>query len=165
MRLAALLCALACGCGARSSYPPTRTVRAELVLRYRDGYELVAADRVVARSLAWRGLAGFVRCVPDAHAHATSAARHGRAAIALGALAITFGSLGLAGLTAAAADHDDAARLGVWLGSGFGLGVLGALGGWLSRLERNRANGHAVDAMNFYDDAVGSVGGACDGAR
>jgi hypothetical protein len=50
----------------------------------------------------------------------------------------------------------------IWLGAGVGTAGLAVLAGGLSRLLRNRANGQAVDAMNIYNDSVGSLGATCD---
>jgi hypothetical protein len=155
----ALVAVLVVGC-AHTDYRPQVVARGELVLQQHGQLEMVAAHRRVARALDWRGLEPFVRCVPAAQAHAQKAARDGRASRVLawvgGALAVaSLGSLG--GLADADVNHKIA-----WLGAGGAVAIVGTTLAGVSRLERNRANGHAVDALNYYNDAVGSRGTVCE---
>ena len=138
---------------------PAMVAPGELVLRQRrGGLDVSAAQGRVARSIEWRGLEAFVRCVPEAQRHARKARRDGRASLAL---AIVGGSLGVASLGALGGLADEQHRFD-WLGAAAGAAALGAIAAGLSRLYRNRANGHAVDALDFYNDAVGARGAVCD---
>ena len=59
----------------------------------------------------------------------------------------------------------DQPRLWYWVGGGLALATVGAVLSGLGQRMRNSANGHAIDAMNFYNDAVGSLGATCDDLR
>lgn len=149
--------AAASGC-ATSNYAPQVVARGELTVRYDGGFELAAAGRPVAKGLTYRGLDHYVRCVPEAHKHAQQAHTAGGAAIAMSVLG---GLLGAAGLTSiiALVDTDHWKQ---WLGGGMGAATLGLTFSILSWRYKNHANGHAIDAMNFYNDSVGSLGATCD---
>ncbi|MSP58913.1 MAG: hypothetical protein EXR72_00990 [Myxococcales bacterium] len=158
------------GCVGSTYYTPQVVARGELTLRYDGGYEMVAGGRTVARSLPWRGLAEHVRCVPEAALQAREASHSGRSAIALSVIGALFAGAGIAvGATGAIVEYGvrppeteaRASSLLPWLGAGVGSLLVGALFAGLGRLHRNRANGHAVDAMNYYNDAVGSLGATC----
>ena len=144
-----------------TQYTPQVVARGELTLQNRDGLEMRAAGRRVARALSWNGLDRYVGCVPPAREHAVAARQNGRASTALAVLGGTFGVLALGGLVGIA-DRD---HLWQWLGGGVGAGALGAIFAGTSQLLRNRANGHAVDAMNYYNGAVGSLGATCEDLR
>jgi len=148
------------GC-ADTHYTPLVVARGELILSNHDGLQLHAGGHRVARAMSWRGLDRFVRCVPRAHENAAAAERDGSASVALAWLGGSFGVLALGGLVGVA-DQD---HLWEWLAGGVASGVLGLAFAASSRMLRNRANGHAVDAMNFYNDAVGSLGATCDDLR
>lgn len=165
-----LLCALAGtglltpGC-ATTQYEPQVVARGELTLRYRGGFELWGGGRRVARGLTYRGLPEYVRCVPQAQEHARGAVRDGRTAVATMALGSSFGALALGGLSGVLIDKDLGSTFWAITGAGLTLAVSGAIFAGLSRSYRNRANGQAVDAMNFYNDSVGSLGASCDDLR
>ncbi|MFO0577612.1 MAG: hypothetical protein U1A78_26710 [Polyangia bacterium] len=148
------------GCGA-TFYTPQVVARGELTLRYDHGFELVAGGQRVAKGLSYRGLTDYVRCVPMAEQHARSAQRNGSAAITLSVLGALIGVSGLTGLVGI---WDEPNRYS-WVGGGIGLGALGATLALLSWRYKNHANGHAVDAMNYYNDAVGSLGATCADLR
>jgi hypothetical protein len=158
-----LACMIAAGC-ATTHYEPQLVARGELTLRYQDGFEVWAGGAPVARGLRWEGLPAFVRCVPAARAQAEQAVRAGRAAVALSWLGGILGVAGFGGLVGAVADGEQD-HLGYWLGAGVGAAVAGTLLAGFGRLYKNRANGHAVDATHFYNDAVGSLGATCDDLR
>jgi hypothetical protein len=153
----ALLLLMLAGC-TNTHYTPQVLARGELVLRNRSGLEMHAGGRRVARGIKWNGLGEFVRCVPQAHEHATRAHKSGRASLALAVVGGTLGVIALGGLVGFADDN----HLWEWLASGISVGVVGAIFSGTSQLLRNRANGQAVDAMNYYNDAVGSLGATCD---
>jgi hypothetical protein len=148
------------GCGA-TFYTPQVVARGELTLRYSHGFELVAGGQRVAKGLSYRGLADYVRCVPMAEQHARSAQSNGGAAITLSVLGALIGISGLTGLVGI---WDEPNRYS-WVGGGIGLGALGATLAILSWRYKNHANGHAIDAMNYYNDAVGSLGATCADLR
>jgi hypothetical protein len=148
------------GC-ATTRYEPRVVARGELTLRYRGGFELWAGEQRVARSLTWKGLDAYVRCVEPARVHAAEAARAGRASIALSAVGGALGVASLGGLYGLADD----ANVGAWLGGGIGVAAVGLAFVIAGRVYHNRANGHAVDAHNYYNDAVGALGASCDDLR
>jgi hypothetical protein len=144
------------GC-AETNYAARVVARGELTLRYHGAYEMWAAGQKVSQGLGWSGLESYVGCVDAARQHAAEARKAGRAAIGLSAAGGTFGVIALGGL-AGFADPD---RQWIWLGSGLGLAALGIVLAGSGRAMRNRANGHAIDAMNYYNDSVGSLGATC----
>ena len=155
--LALLALLLVFGC-ARTHYQPSVVARAELVLRHGAQLEMWAGGKRVARGLAWRDLGSFVRCVPDAKRHAVQARADGRTSLAL---AILGGSLGALSLSSLAGVLDEKDPLN-WIGTGIVVAGLGVAMAGSSIIFRNSANGHAVDALNLYNDAVGSIGASCD---
>jgi hypothetical protein len=154
MRILMLL--LLAGC-THTHYTPQVLARGELFLQNRGGLEMHAGGRRVARGITWSGLGEYVRCVPRAKQLADGAQKNGRISKAFAIVGGTLGVLALGGLVGFA-DRD---HLWEWLGGGVGVGVVGAIFSGTSQLLRNRANGQAVDAMNYYNDSVGSLGATC----
>lgn len=152
---------LVVGC-ASTSYTPQVVARGELTLQSRKGLEMQAGGRVVSRATSWEGLDQYVGCVAQAREHANLARHNGRAATAMAVIGSSLGVLAIGGLVGGLTDRD---HLWEWLGAGVGSGTLGAVFSGTSYLLRNRANGHAVDALNYYNDAVGSLGATCDDLR
>jgi hypothetical protein len=149
------------GCGhATTSYPPQLVARDELVLRYDDAFEMWGGGRLVARGPGYEGLPQFVGCVPKAKEHALQARDEANTSTVYAGLAIGLGTAALGGL-AGFAFKDKPTTQGIIFGAGISSGVLGIIFGALSRQGRNNANGHAVDAMNYYNDEVGSQGKKC----
>jgi hypothetical protein len=148
------------GCAAVGpAYQPRLVARGELTLGYDGRFEMYAGDRPLTQGLRWDGLEGYVRCVPAAARQAQGASSSGTAAIVLAALGGSLGLVSLGGLAGFAVD--DGKHLAAFLGTGVGLAVVGTLLAGLSRQLRNQANGQAVDAMNLYNDSVGSLGATC----
>lgn len=156
----ALVSALAAAGCASTSYQPQLVARGELTLRYHQGYEMYAAGREVAHGPGWRGLAEHVRCVPRARELAEEARAKGRSGAAASIVGATLGVVALGGLYGVFVDENQ----GRWafLGGGLGVAVGGLVAAIASRALRNGANGRAVDAMNFYNDSVGSLGATCE---
>jgi hypothetical protein len=149
--------ALVGGC-AETQYPPQVVARGELTLRYHGAYEMWGGGRRVARGLGWAGLTEYVGCVPAARAHAMAARSAGRAALGLSIAGGVIGGAALGGLIGLVdTDHQ-----WQWLGGGLAMAAAGVVLAGIGRMERNAANGHAVDAMNHYNDAVGALGATCD---
>ena len=158
----ALLAALPLHSGcATTSYTPTLVARGEITLRYENRFALVAGQKPLSHGLLYKGLPEYVRCVPEAARHAQQAQQSGRGAIALSVLGAVLGVGGLGGLYGLY-DRDN---LLPWLAGGVGLGIVGATLAGLSYRLKNHANGHALDAVNYYNDAVGSLGATCDDLR
>lgn len=145
------------GC-ASTRYAPQVVARGELTLRYDSGFELWAGQQQVSSGLSWGGLRRFVRCVPAAEEHARKARSSGTAAVAMSTFGVIFG----AGSFIAGAGINDAENRWSWIGAGVASAVLGLVFAITARALKNSANGHAVDAMNYYNDAVGSLGATCD---
>jgi hypothetical protein len=159
--VAVILCVTVGGCAASSSYVPQVTARGEIVLRYDNAFEAWSAGKRVARGLRWRGLTDFVRCVPPARDEARGAEAAGARAIGFSAVGGALGVLALGGLYGLA----DTNHEWQWLGAGLGSAAAGLLFASLGRMSRNIANGRAVDAINLYNDAVGSLGATCSDLR
>lgn len=155
-----VLSAAACS-STSSQYRPQLTAAGELTLSY-EGKAFVArrGDREVARGRGWQGLAHEVRCVPMAHRLALEAAADGRTALGL---AVSGGVLG--GVAPAALlgflSSDVTTRISL-LAAGVGVAITGTILAALSNRYKNRSNGKAVDAINFYNDEQGAWGGSCD---
>jgi hypothetical protein len=152
---------LLAGCAESTSYVPRVVARGEVTLRYRDGFEAWAGGVPIARGLRWRGLESYVGCVASAREHAAAAANAGDRAIGFSIAGGILGGLAIGGLIGVI----DEGHRWEWLGAGLGSATLGAIFAGSGRLYRNRANGHAVDAINFYNDAVGSLGATCADLR
>ncbi|HMU40171.1 MAG TPA: hypothetical protein PKE31_14280 [Pseudomonadota bacterium] len=144
------------GC-ATTQYSSQLVARGELLLSYDGGFVMQAGGKKVAQGLSYRGLERFVSCVPEAKQHARSAQRHGGAAIALSVLGISLSVASLGSL----AGLGDSDHMWAWLGGGLATGAVGLTLSSLSWREKNQANGHALDALNYYNDAVGSLGATC----
>jgi hypothetical protein len=158
VRLALLAtCVAAVGC-AQTSYAPRVVARGELTLRYHHAaYEMWAGGRQVSRGLPWKGLEPYVACVEPAREHARQAREAGRAVLPLAIVGGSLGILSLGGFVGFA----DTSHEWQWLGGGIAVAGVGVALAATSRLLRNRANGNAVDAMNFYNDSVGALGATC----
>jgi hypothetical protein len=160
--LALLAGAASAGCTFEPSiHAPKYVEQHELVLTYDDGYVLSAEGRKVAEGYRYDGLTDYVWCVPQAREHASAAEADGAAAVPLqiagGVLAFA-GLGGLAGLGYLDKNGELAAAL---LLGGFATQLVGLALVAAGAQEKVSANGHAVDAMNYYNDAVGSHGGSC----
>lgn len=156
------------GCMA-TSYQPQALSQDELYLQFRgyQGLEIRTRTRRIAReATSFVGLPHHVRCVPKARQHANAAVRLGVTRHFFTAFAV--GSA-LAGIIHPAItfsqplvkDQDVSLdRLFVLYGSG-SLIVL-----WMRDFFiRPHALGHAVDAVNHYNDARGSIDESCDVQR
>jgi hypothetical protein len=152
------------GCASGTTrYSPVLLARGELVLSYEEGLYISAAGQPVARGSRYDGLSSFVRCVPNAHRHAEAAEAAGTQAFAFSVTGVGLSITGLGGLAGLAFTDNQTVMLAL-LGSGIGVEVLGLVFAALGRASKISAMGHAVDAVNYYNDAVGSVGGSCSDA-
>lgn len=114
----------------------------------------VGRSQVTSSLTGYYGLREPVACVPRAALHAKRAAQLYGGGIGL---AVAAGLLSVVQFGLIAKDEGLSSRA-------FGVGVV-ALGAAVSSTSlRYRALGHAVDAMNYYNDAVGSLGHACQGS-
>jgi hypothetical protein len=153
------------GCGAATTRYDARVVApGELTLRYNDGIEFWSAGRPVARGLGYHGLPEFVRCVPRAKEHALAARSSGAAGVTLSVFGGVLAVGGLGGLGGLAVEDKNRPLANGLLMAGVGAEVLGLILAGIGRQYKVNANGHAVDAMNFYNDQVGSLGGSCSQA-
>lgn len=130
----------------------------ELVLTYDGRYTLSAHGQVVAKGYDYEGLTDYVRCVPEAEQHARKAESVGSSAVPLQTAGIVTSVAGLGGLSGLAfINKDGNTAAGLILG-GLAVQAVGLLLVGLGAQSKVSANGHAVDAMNHYIDAVGSHG-------
>jgi hypothetical protein len=154
--------ALLCACAPTSAvYVPRVVAKDELTADY-DGHRFAVWARggQVARGLGWRGLTRHVRCVPPAKAAAETAERAGARAIAFSVVGGVLGGGSLTAFAAFASPRVDV-RVGVLLG-GVALAAIGTVFAALAYRDKNVSNGSAFDAMNYFNDAVGSYGASCD---
>jgi hypothetical protein len=155
-----------CAHGA-TAYTPVLRARGELVLSYDDGFTMSAGGREVASGSTWYGLTDNVRCVRKARDHAESAEQAGSAALGLTytGMILAFSSLsslgGLYFLDPPSGEPNYGLTGGI-LAAGLGVSVTGLILAAIGKHEKTVANGHSLDAMNYYNDAVGSRGGTCD---
>ncbi|XXY53632.1 hypothetical protein WME91_21080 [Sorangium sp. So ce269] len=164
--IALLACVLGCahlGCThGHTRYSPRVVARGELTASYDDGFTLWAGGQKVAESYGYDGLERFVRCVPEAREHARQASQSGRSATTLSTLGVVLGVGSLGGLSGLYFHDKDEVAMGAILGTGVAVAVTAVVLGALSRPAKERAHGHALDAMNYYNDSVGSLGATCD---
>lgn len=150
------------GCGGQTQYAARIVAPGELTLRYDEKMVIYAGHERLTEGPRYDGLDHYVRCVPTAYEHARYARKHGRARRGL---AWAGGTLGVASLGSlgglALFEENRSAAFGI-LGIGLGVAVLGIVLAGASRSAGNQAHGNAIDAMNYYNDAVGSLGGSCD---
>ncbi|MEZ4452111.1 MAG: hypothetical protein R3B09_21785 [Nannocystaceae bacterium] len=162
-RLASAL-ALALGltaCSGQSQVAPRSVAPGELTLRYNDGMVIYAGHEPLTRGPGYRGLEGYVRCVPRAAEHARYARRYGRARKGLAWAGGTLGVASLGSLGGFALFEEDRSAAFAILGVGLGVAIVGIVLAGASRSAGNQAHGNAIDALNYYNDAVGSLGGSC----
>lgn len=155
---------IGCGHGA-TRYTPQLRARGELVLSYDDGFTMEAEGREIASSSSWSGLRDYVECVPKAEDHADSAEYYGSSALGLTYTGAIVGLAGLGGLSGIYFFTDDGGQdygtgAAVLLG-GLALSAIGFIMAAVGKHHKTLASGHALDAMNYYNDAVGSRGGTC----
>jgi hypothetical protein len=160
-RVVGLAAVIAGACGAQTKYTPTMVAPGELTLRYDDGLEVWAGRAALATAPRFSGLAETVECVPRAREHAQRAAAEGRRATGLAWAGGVLGVSALGGLSGLAFLERDRVLAFSLLGAGVALGITGVVLAASSLGPKNRANGHAVDAVNFYNDEIGSLGGTC----
>jgi hypothetical protein len=162
-RCLALVAALAAaaGCSTTSTaYKPTQPVSSELRLAYSDGVEVWSGNKQIATGHRYDGLEAAVACVPEAKSHAEAAHRAGVSANVLSGLSIGLAAAGLGGLGGFA--FEDRNTTIAFLSTGVALEVLAIVTGAQSLSQKARAHGNAIDAVNYYNDAVGYTGG-CSG--
>ena len=160
-----LVVALA-GCGsAHTAFRPVRVAPGELTLRYDDGFEIWSGRGLVASGPRYDGLTGFVRCVPDAERHAREAESSGLSASLMSGFSIGFAATGLGGLGGLYWLHKDNTTMAAFLVSGIVLEVGAIALGASSLSAKAEAHGNALDAVNFYNDAVGFQGAGCPAGR
>lgn len=159
----ALACA-ACSTAA-SSYHPVRVLPGELTVHYDEGFEISAGrTRLTGSAERYAGLADFVGCVPAAREHAEAAQSLGTTVGVLKGFSIAFSIGGLGGLAGVAfKGKDDGAMAGL-LVAGIAVELAAVALGAGSLGAKSHAHGHALDAVNLYNDAAGSLGGACPAA-
>jgi hypothetical protein len=150
------------GCSIKpTTVVPRYAASDELVLTYDGRYTLSAHGQVVARGYDYGGLTDYVRCVPEAEQHAREAESNGSIAVPLQTAGIVTSVAGVGGLSGLAfINKDGNTAAGLILG-GLAVQAVGLLLVGLGAQAKVSANGHAVDAMSYYNDAVGSHGYRC----
>ena len=157
-----LLASFTTGCSStHTSFIPSRLANNELVLLYDGRYKMATTSGFATGGYQYPGLTSFVSCVPPAAAHAQAAESWGDAVIPLQAAGITLAVGGIGGAAGIAyLDKNKDLATGLILG-GIGAQVLGLILVSIGAQAKYNANGNAIDAMNYYNDAVGSRGGYC----
>lgn len=149
------------GCGSGLTMVEPRVLAPhELTLRYDNQFQIWSPQGEVASGVTYDGLTDYVHCVPDAKRHAEAAESAGGTAVGLTVSGLVLGVGGLGGL-AGLSYQDKPEVMAAFLLGGIGVEVLGLVLTAVGRTYKVDANGHAVDAMNYYNDAVGSRGGRC----
>lgn len=152
---------LLAGCGSGLTVvQPSVLAPHELYLRYDNEFQIYSPQGEVATGYRYRGLTDYVGCVPKAAEHALEAESAGDTALGLTVAGIGLGVGGLAGLGGLAYENKPEVMAAFLLG-GLGAEILGLVLTAVGRTYKVDANGHAVDALNYYNDAVGSRGGRC----
>ena len=159
--VALLLIAALGGCSATSQYRPRIIAKHELSLAYADGVQIYAGREMLTEAPRFSGLADYVHCVPRAVEHAEDAESAGQAATGLAVAGIVLGAGSLGGLSGLAFVEEDPGKAYAIFGTGIAVALVGMTMALVSRANKNQANGHAVDALNYYNDAVGSRGKRC----
>jgi hypothetical protein len=119
-------------------------------------------NRIIAEGYGYDGLEEFVKCVPEASSHARDASSSGSTAGVLSTLGIVLGVSSLGSLGGLYFYEKDPATMAAILGSGIAVAVTSVVLGAISRKSKEAAHGHALDAVNYYNDAVGSYGATCN---
>jgi hypothetical protein len=122
-----------------------------------------SGDHRVARGPRYEGLSDFVRCVPDALRHSEAAQSAGARAAVLTPLSVGFAIVGLGGLSGLAYRNKDDRAMGALLLGGLALEITAVVLAGNSYAAKWKAQGNAIDAVNFYNDAAGSRGESCAG--
>jgi hypothetical protein len=147
--LVALL-STATACSGTFQYQPVRLARGEMTVRAGaiDTTVFIGGKEVASTLFGYSDLNDAVRCVPRAREHL------GRASLDQGLGLALSGLTGILGLTTLilVAKQDS---------SSFATGTLTAVSLGGSMALRHRALGHSIDAMNYYNDSVGSLGATC----
>lgn len=152
---------LLAGCGSGLTIvQPTVLAPNELYLKYDNEFQVHSPEGEVATGYRYRGLSDYVGCVPQAAHHALEAESAGDTAIGLTVAGIGLGVGGMAGLAGLAYENKREVMAGFLL-AGLGAEILGLVLTAVGRTYKVDANGHAVDAVNYYNDEVGSRGGRC----
>lgn len=149
------------GCGSGLTIVEPRVLGPnELALRYDNEFQVISPQGQVASGVRYDGLTDYVYCVPEAARHAEAAQSAGNTAVGLTVAGIGLGVGGLAGLGGLAySEKPDV--MAAFLLTGLGAEIVGLVLTAVGRTMKVDANGHAVDAVNYYNDAVGSRGGRC----
>lgn len=153
---------------AATAYSPESVASGELVLRVRRSeLEIWAGGpahgtRVARTASAYAGLKDYVTCVPQAEEHANLAHSYGRGGQAASGSATVLIAAGLGLYLAHAVLGSRPSGDPYELDKGMlTLGSLAIAATLVAIPLYNHATGHAVDAVNFYNDDVGSVGATC----
>ena len=142
--------------GCSISYHPVLLARGEMTIKPLPlgGFALRAENRLIAHQWTlYSGLRRYVRCVPSAQIHAKKA--------------YAFGWLWMLSMISAVGSGIGGCAYQITDGGGVPwqtatLGFFSAGSSVLGTYARIQSAGHAVDAMNYYNDAVGSLGATCD---
>ena len=147
------LCLAGCASGP-AVRPPGSPVGPELSWSYRRGMEIWTPQGMLTKGPQYAGLSDFVRCSPQATTEAAEAERYGRQASLLSGLSIGAAVVGLGGLSGLAFNgRDDSAMAGL-LVSGVVVELAAVVLAGNSRYAKVQANGHALDAVNYYNDSI-----------
>lgn len=156
--LSYLIAFLLLGC-ASSYYPPQNTAQGEITLRMRPTkLEVFAEGKQIASSWTYSGLNNYVKCVPQADRHSRKSSHFGRASVFATTLSFLTNASAI-GFTAAAIV--DTGYWREWTGAAVGGYVFSTAMMITARFLKDHADGHAIDAVNYYNDAVGSIGATC----
>ena len=160
MAASVVLAATSCT-AATTAVRPQQAAPGELTLRYDGSFELWSGAGKIAKGPRYAGLTDFVNCVPDARRHAEAAEASGRRSRVLAGFSIGLATGGLGGLAGLAFRDKNDGAMAAFLAGGLALEVVAIALGATSISARRDAHGNALDAVNFYNDAVGYSGSSC----
>lgn len=152
------------------NYQPHRVAPHELVLQQQTwGYEVRSGDKdffTSARHSYW-ALGRYVHCEEEAYRHAKLATRNQLANYFLMSIASSFAVTGsvLYATNPLGLSRGDITKIEPDLTYFYllGSGIFAAGFGIAAFASKNSADGHLLDAVNYYNDRVGSLGAGCDG--
>ena len=141
----------------------------------RDDLEVRVGGQMVARSPTYQGLASYVRCVPRARTEAAKATRYGKtgrflsyAGTAVFWSSLAFGAFGNAFAVLSGPDcgHLGCAETILTITNSMVIGVtLGKIMELLGSDYQGTAHGRVQNAVNLYNDSLGTLGAGCEDLR
>ena len=161
MRLAPWLALVLTSCSAGSTFRPSLVAARELTLSARSGLAVHAGSQERPGAPEPVDLYDAVWCVPEAQRHAEAARSTQKEVARLQGVSFVSYFAGLTGLAGLAFRGRDDTLMASLLISGAVLELLSIATGASAYVLKGHVDGHTVDAVNYYNDALGFSGGSC----